>query len=93
MYSQTSLIRASLIRMLYSPNTVPGSLISSSIIYYNDSVIRMFQNPNTLYNGCQAFRINEVWLYRAYYLSSKCMSCVELAAPCDTSGVRGLKTK
>ena len=26
MYSQTSLIRDSLIRMLYSPNTVPGSL-------------------------------------------------------------------
>ena len=55
MYSQTSLIRASLIRMLYSPNTVPGSLALLSFTLYNDSVIRMFQNPNTLYNGCQAF--------------------------------------
>ena len=55
MYSQTSLIRASLIRMLYSPNTVPGSLalLSFRPTLYNDSVIRMFQNPNTLYNGCQ----------------------------------------
>ena len=60
MYSQTSLIRASLIRMLYSPNTVPGSLALLSFTLSNDSVIRMFQNPNTLYNGCQAFRINEV---------------------------------
>ena len=62
MYSQTSLIRASLICMLYSPNTVPGSLALLSFTLYNDSVIRMFQNPNTLYrpNGCQAFRINEV---------------------------------
>ena len=59
MYSQTSLIRASLIRMLYSPNTVPGRLALLSFTLYN-SVIRMFQNPNTLYNGCQAFRINEV---------------------------------
>ena len=60
MYSQTSLIRASLIRMLYSPNTVPGSLALLSFTLYNDSVIRIFQNPNTLYNGCQAFRMNEV---------------------------------
>ena len=60
MYSQTSLIRASLIRMLYSPNTVPGSLALLSFTLYNDSVIGMFQNPNTLYNGCQAFRTNEV---------------------------------
>ena len=46
MYSQTSLIRASLIRMLYSPNTVPGSLALLSFTLYNDSVIRMFQNPD-----------------------------------------------
>ena len=43
-YSQASLIRASLIRMPQNPNTVPGILLSFSI--YNDSVIGMFHNPN-----------------------------------------------
>ena len=42
---QTSLIRASLIRMPHNPNRVPGNLLSVSI--YNDSEIRMFHNPNT----------------------------------------------
>ena len=57
MYSQPSLIRASLTRMLYSPNTVPGSIALLSFTLYNDSVglIRMFQNPNTLYNGAKLF--------------------------------------
>ena len=44
-YSQTSLIRASLICMPYNPNTFPGNIYLFSI--YNDSVIRMFHNPNT----------------------------------------------
>ena len=48
LYSQTLLIRASLIRMLYNPNTLPGNLALLSFTLYNDSVIRMFQNPNTL---------------------------------------------
>ena len=43
-YSPTSLIRASLIRMPHNPNTVP--LLFST---RNDSVIRMVHNPNTFY--------------------------------------------
>ena len=45
-YSQTSLIRASLIRIPHNPNTLPGNLFSH-FLFKNDSVIRMFHNPNT----------------------------------------------
>ena len=44
-YSQTSLIRASLIRMPHNPNTLRGNFLLFSI--YNDLVIHMFYNPNT----------------------------------------------
>ena len=57
-YSQTSLFRASLIRMPHNPNTVPGSLfyhfLFTMIQYSACFTIR------THFNGHEAVRINEV---------------------------------
>ena len=58
--SQTSLIRASLIRMHRNPNIIPGNL------FYHFLFIMIQSSAcftiRTHFNGHQAVRINEVWL-------------------------------
>ena len=59
--SQTSLIRASLIRMPHNPNTLPGNLF----YYFLFTVIQYSAcfTIRTHVNGYQAVRINESWLH------------------------------
>ena len=59
-YTETSLIRASLIRMPHNPNTVSGNL---SFSIYTDSVIRMFHNPNTWVPSCSDKRGLTIYHY------------------------------
>ena len=60
MYSQTLLIRASLIRMHRNPNIIPGNLFYHFLFIMIQSSVCF--TIRTHLNGHQAVRINEVWL-------------------------------